>query len=77
MKAAIAALSLAVAVSACGREIGHKFDGSAAQLLTPGATTVENAVARVGLEVMFDPDNRMIRIVQRGEHGPDDGHWYY
>ena len=29
------------------------------------------------LEVMFDSDDRMIRIVQQGEHGPRDGHWYY
>lgn len=108
MKAATAALSLAVAVSACGREIGHEFDGSAAQLLTPGTTTVDDAVARFGppssrsrylnggmivrwrylkdtplgpesawLEVMFDSDDRMIRIVQQGQHGPGDGHYSY
>lgn len=108
MKAAIAALGLAIAVSACGREIGHKFDGSAAQLLPPGTTTVEDAVARFGppsvrsrhangetivrwrylkdtplgpesasLEIMFNSDDRMIRIVKQEEHGPGDDHWYY
>lgn len=108
MKAAIAALGLALAVSACEREIGHKFDVSAAQLLTPGTTTVEDAVIRFGppssrsrylnggtivrwrylkdtplgpesawLKIMFGSDDRMIRIVQQGEHGPGDGHWYY
>lgn len=108
MKAAIAALGLALAVSACGREIGHKLDGSTAQFLLPGTTTVEDAVAQFGppsrrsryangetivrwrylkdtplgpetawLEVMFNSDNRMIRIVKQEEHGPSDGHWYY
>ena len=108
MKAAIAGLSLALAVSACGREMGHKFDGSAAQLLAPGTTTIEGAVARLGpplrrstylngktivrwrylkdtplgpesawLVVMFGSDDRMIHIVRQGEHGPNDGHWYY
>lgn len=48
MKAAIVGLAWALAVSACGREMGHKFDGSAAQLLTPGTTTIEGAIARLG-----------------------------
>jgi len=107
MKAAIVALSLALIVSACGREIGHKFDSSAAQLLSPGTTTVEDAVAWFGppssrsrylngrtivrwrylkdtrfgpesawLDVTFDSDGHMVRIVKQGEHRPGDGHWY-
>lgn len=48
MAVATAALGLALAACACAREIGKKFDGSSARSLTPGVSTLEDAIARLG-----------------------------
>lgn len=49
LKTAIAVLCLGVAASACGRQIGTKFDGASVRALTPGVSTLQDAVARLGL----------------------------
>src|SRR5882757_11408657 len=49
LKIATAVLGLAVAISACGREIGTKFDGASVRSLTPGVSTLQDAIARLGL----------------------------
>ena len=48
LKPAIAMLCLVVATSACGRQIGTKFDGASARSLTPGISTLQDAVVRLG-----------------------------
>jgi hypothetical protein len=44
----VAVMGLALACTACAREIGRKFDMSAADALTPGVSTLQDAVAVLG-----------------------------
>lgn len=46
-KVAMAALGVALASSACGRQIGTKADGASVRSLTPGASTLQDAIARL------------------------------
>lgn len=48
MRLIVAALGFAFAMSACAQQIGTKFDISKADTLTPGASTLEDAVAQLG-----------------------------
>jgi hypothetical protein len=48
LKAATAVLCLTFATSACGRQIGTKFDGASVRSLTPGVSTLQDAGARLG-----------------------------
>lgn len=100
LKIAIALLGVAFATSACGRQIGTKFDVASVRSLTPGASTLQDAIARLGrppsrklgllgggqvsrwvylkdtehgtesarVDILFGPDDRMIRVVQQREH---------
>ncbi len=45
----IAVVACALALAACGRSIGEPFDVAAANVLTPGKSTYEDAVKQLGV----------------------------
>jgi hypothetical protein len=49
LKIAVVAICVAVAAAACGRQIGTRFDGTSVRSLTPGVSTLHDAVARLGV----------------------------
>jgi hypothetical protein len=65
-RGAIATLACALTVGACGRSIGQPFEVAAADTLTPGKSTYEDAVARFGTASHF-----------KGYGQGKVAHWHY
>ncbi len=65
-RSVIVALTCTLALGACGRSIGQPFDIGAADMLKPGKSTYEEAVAQLGTPSHF-----------KGYGSGRVAHWHY